>query len=114
MARARSGSAGGRIAMSLPGGPPAARAYRSAGRIVSSHCVTASRKLATITVSATDRARLATTPATAIVALSRWCRARSTASSASARRGGAMPASARPTPAGTQAMPPIRRHATDA
>ena len=49
--------------------------------------MTDSRKLATITVSATASARLATTPLTAMVALSRSCRARSTASSGSGRRG---------------------------
>ena len=81
---------------------------------MSSQCETASRKLATITVNATERARLATTPATAMVALSRSCRARSTASRASGRRGGRTAASSSATPPGMQAMPPISRQATEA
>ena len=59
---------------------PELRAYRSAGSTLSSHWLTPWRKLATITVSATDSARLATTPATAAVAVRRWKRARCSAS----------------------------------
>ncbi len=53
---------------------------------MSSHCVTESRKLATITVSATARLRLATTPLTATAAVPRMRRARSIASIGSTRR----------------------------
>ena len=49
----------------------AVRAYRSAGSTLSSQVATPWRKLVTITVSATDKARLATTPATAAVAVCR-------------------------------------------
>ena len=67
-----------------------------------------------MTVSATASARLATTPATAMVAAWRWSRARSTASSHNGRRCGRTRASSAATPAGTQTMPPSSRHATDA
>ena len=112
-ATARCGNSAGSVTTSPATSDEPARAYRSAGSTVPSHCVTESRKLATITVSATARLRLATTPATAIVAVWRWWRARSTASSASAFDGGAMPASRPPTALGTQAMPPSIRQATD-
>ena len=55
----------------------AVRRYSGAGNTMSSHCVTESRKLATITVSATDRARLATTPLVATAVASGTRRARS-------------------------------------
>ncbi len=44
-----------------------ARKYMSAGRMVSSHCVTEPLKLETITVKATANAKLATTPLMATV-----------------------------------------------
>ena len=75
-AAARAGKSGGSTDWSLPALlplpllPPAARAYSSAGNTPSSQSLTAARKLATITVSATDKARLATTPAT--IALALW------------------------------------------
>ena len=114
MAAASLTNAGGSVTTSPADVLAAARAYRSAGSTVFSHCVTDSRKLATITVSATDRLRLATTPATAMVAVWRWCRARSTASRASGFVGGFSHLSNSPTPAGTQAMPPSNSRATDA
>ena len=93
----------------------AVRAYRSAGRTVSSQLDTDARKLATMTVSATARLRLATTPATATVADCRMRRARSSASRPMGER--RIPAGARctsnATAAGTQAMPPISSAATD-
>ena len=48
-----------------------------------------------------------------MVAVWRWCRARSIASSASGSRDGAKAFSNSPTPPGTQAMPPSSRQATD-
>ena len=91
---------------------PALRTYRSAGSTWSSQSATPPRKLVTITVSATASARLATTPDTAMVALLRSWRARCTASSSRALRGGWVQRSSRPSIAGTQAMPPSSRQAT--
>ena len=71
---------GGKYAVSAAEVPSDVRTYRSAGSTTSSHCVTESRKLATITVNATARLSDATTPLTATAALSRTRRARSTAS----------------------------------
>ena len=65
--------------------PLVVRMYRSAGSTWSSQWVTESRKLATITVSATARLSDATTPLMATAALPRMRRARSTASSGSRR-----------------------------
>ena len=95
--------------------PPAAaaRAYRSAGSTWSSHCVTAARKLVTITVSATASARLATTPDTAMVALLRSVARALHRQQPRAWRGGGRPRSSNATMAGTQAMPPSSRQATD-
>ena len=90
----------------------ALRAYRSAGSTLASQSLTPTRKLATITVSATDSARLATTPATAAVAVRRWKRARCTASSGSAPRAGGTAASRACTTAGTSATPPNSNAAT--
>lgn len=59
----------------MPALPPGVRRYRSAGSTTSSQRVTESRKLATITVSATASARLATTPLTATAAVPRMRRA---------------------------------------
>src|SRR5665811_839964 len=64
----------------------ALRRYKSAGNTRSSHTVTDSRKLATITVNATARLSDATTPLMATAAVSRWWRARSSASKGSVRR----------------------------
>ena len=93
----------------------AVRAYRSAGSTTSSHWVTEPRKLVTITVRATDRLRLATTPAVATVAVWRMRRARSTDSiraawRASGARGHRL--SRAPTAEGTQAMPPTSKATT--
>ena len=66
--------------------PPPPRRYRSAGSTTSSQCVTDSRKLATMTVSATARLSEATIPLTATAALSRTRRARSMASVGSSQR----------------------------
>ena len=69
-------NAAGRKAPSLAALLVAVRAYRSAGNTCSSHWDTPLRKLSTITVSATAKLRLATTPATATVAACRSWRAR--------------------------------------
>ena len=61
------------------------RAYSGAGSMVSSQVLTETRKLLTITVSATPRLNAATTPLTATTATSRMRRARSTASIGKAR-----------------------------
>ena len=76
---------GEKYAVSLAELPGVERTYKSAGSTTSSHCVTESRKLATMTVSATARLSEATTPLTATAALSRTRRARSTASIGSKR-----------------------------
>ena len=68
----------------------------------------------TITVSATDSARLATTPATAALAVWRWWRARSLASNTSGRRRVSGRASSACTPTGTKATPPASSAATEA
>ena len=92
----------------------AVRAYRSAGSTLSSQLTTLPRKLVTMTVSATESARLATTPATAALALWRWCMARRSASSTSAWPGDGQAASSANTAAGTSATPPNRIAATEA
>jgi len=75
------------------------------------------RKLATITVMATDKLKLATMPAMSTAAPWRWRRARSTASKMLAWRKrlrcGHTPNSAATT-AGTRARPPSSRQATAA
>ncbi len=77
--------------------------------------MTESRKLATITVSATDSARLATTPLVATAAVSRRRRERSTASSGRVWRAtsGASRCSSAPTASGSAAMPPTSSRPTD-
>ena len=65
-----------------------------------------------MTVSATDSARLATTPAVAAVAVLRWKAARRQASSASGERGAARVAVRPCTTAGTSATPPHSSAAT--
>ena len=90
------------------------RAYRSAGSTLSSHTVTASRKLATITVMATLSARLATTPATVALAVWRAKRARRRASKPTADRGAALADSKVCTAAGTSTTPPASNVATAA
>ncbi|MCY1217471.1 hypothetical protein D9M72_293860 [compost metagenome] len=99
----------------LPRPPEVARTYRSAGSTTSSQCVTDSRKLATITVSATARLRLATTPLTATAAVPRMRRARSTASIGSTRRAnaGATRSYSSAMSQGRAVMPPTSRQATD-
>ncbi|MNV36727.1 hypothetical protein D3C71_1282160 [compost metagenome] len=102
--------AGSNVA-SPPPVPPALRAertYSGDGSTASSHCVTDPRKLDTITVSATARLRDATTPPTAMAALPRMRRARSSASSGSAWRAarGCSHASNRAMHQGSKAMPP--------
>ena len=67
----RVAKSGGNQACSAMAPLPAVRAYRSAGSTLPSQSLTPVRKLATITVKATDKARLATTPATAAVAVRR-------------------------------------------
>ena len=94
---------------------PALRTYRSAGSTRSSHWVTDSRKLATITVSATARLSEATTPLTATAAVSRWRLARSTANRGSvwcATRGASWPSN-RPINQGSAVMPPTNSRPTD-
>ena len=77
--------------------------------------MTESRKLATITVSATARLSDATTPLTATAALSRWRRARSTASSGSVWRAtsGAIRSSSKAMSQGRAVMPPTSSRAID-
>ena len=88
--------------------PVAVRTYRSAGNTTSSQRVTDSRKLATITVSATARLSEATTPLTATAALERTRRARSIASIGSSQResSGASRSYNTEIRAGNAAMPP--------
>ena len=108
-------SAGSRKRLSA--GPlPAARTYSGAGNTLSSQALTESRKLATITVRATDNARLATTPLSATAAVSRWRWARLRASShrgLCAQRRTSVGSSAF-TAQGRAAMPPNSNKATDA
>src|SRR5450830_1612007 len=91
------------------------RTYRSAGSTRSSHTVTDSRKLATITVSATARLSEATTPLTATAADSRCRRARSTASSGKVCRAtrGASRSSSTPISQGSAVIPPSSSKPTD-
>ena len=74
------------------------RTYRSAGSTLSSQRATPLAKARHHDVSATDSARLATTPATAALAVWRWWRARCTASSTSAAARGRAAATAAPAP----------------
>ena len=112
-AAARCGRSAGRNAWSAALPLVALRRYRSAGSTWSSQRATPSRKLATITVSATDSARLATTPATATAAASRSWWARRSASSGSTESDVGRRASNTSTSSGTQAMPPTSSSATD-
>ena len=73
-----------------------------------------SRKLVTITVSATTRLRLATTPATAAVAVCRWSMARATASAATGLRAPRSRVSNSATVCGTRLMPPSSSTPTQA
>ena len=93
----------------------AVRTYKSAGRTVSSHWVTDSRKLATITVNATARLKDATTPLTETAAVSRTRRARSTASNGNKRcaTSGATRSNSRATSGGRAVMPPTSSSATE-
>ena len=93
----------------------AVRTYKSAGSTTSSQWVMESRKLATITVSATARLSDATTPLTATLALSRTRRARSTASSGSKRccTTGLTRSSSSAISQGSAVMPPTSSSATD-
>ena len=93
----------------------AVRTYKSAGSTTSSHCVTESRKLATITVKATARLSDATTPLTATLALSRTRRARSTASRGSSRwlARGLTRFSSNAISQGRAVIPPTSNNATD-
>ena len=93
----------------------AVRTYRSAGNTTSSHRVTASRKLATITVSATARLSAATTPLMAELALARTRRARSRASMGKTRwrASGLTALSSKPVSPGRAVMPPINNSAAD-
>ena len=77
--------------------------------------MTESRKLATITVSATARLRLATTPLTATAAVPRMRRARSMASigSTCCANSGAMRSYNSAINQGSAVMPPTSRHATE-
>ena len=93
----------------------AVRTYKSAGSTTSSHWVMESRKLATITVSATARLSDATTPLTATLALSRTRRARSTASRGSSCccTHGLTRSSSNAISHGSAVMPPTSSSATD-
>ena len=93
----------------------AVRRYRSAGSTTSSQWATESRKLATITVSATARLKEATTPLTATAALSRTRRARSTASSGNRRlrNAGAILSYSSATAHGRTVMPPTSSRPTE-
>ena len=93
---------------------PAPRKYRSAGSTLASQSLTALRKLATITVMATDSARLATTPATAALAVWRANRARRKASNSRGWRGAVRGDNRACTPAGTSTTPPASSAATAA
>ena len=77
--------------------------------------MTEPRKLATITVSATARLRLATTPPMAMAALPRMRRARSSANRGKARdaANGCNKRSSRATAQGSSAMPPTSSRPTD-
>ena len=108
-------NSGGKYAVSLAGLPRAVRTYKSAGNTTSSQCVMESRKLATITVSATARLSEATTPLTATAALSRTRRARSTASRDSSRCAtqGLSRSYSRAISQGSAVMPPTSSRPTD-
>ena len=99
---------GGSRAASPPAACRAERTYSGEGSTASSHWMTEPRKLATITVSATARLRLATTPPTAMAAVPRMRRARSSASRVSGWRAasGCRRCSSQATPQGSSAMPP--------